>query len=253
MHRLISRSLLVLSLLACVGAALAQEKPTPRAVIDAYLKEIGGKEELRKVKSQRTRGTIAFTAARLKGTFELLQARPNKSLLITDVAGIGKIREGYDGKVGWSLAPIVGANVSSGQELAEKAEDSDLAGDLHEDKNYKSMENLGQVTFAGKKCWKLKFVRNSGAELIEYYDVATKLRAGSERAAKTIAGSATVTTTVLEYKTFGRLKQMSKFKQVLPDTEAVTEISSVEYDRVEDKAFELPAEIKELVNKAKNE
>jgi hypothetical protein len=243
--KLISRSLLSLFLLA--GAAGAQDKPTPREVIDAYLKAIGGKDELEKVKSLRTKGKMAFRAAGQTATFELLQMRPNKSLLVTDLAGVAKIRAGYDGKVGWSSNPVTGASLYKGQELAEKAEDSDLAGDLHLDKNYKSMENLGEATFDKKKCWKLKFVRNSGAEVIEYYDQATKLRAGSEREMRTPAGTTRVVTTVLEYKAFGKLKHMARFKQTLPDTDVVTEITSVEYDKVDDKAFALPPEIQALL------
>jgi zinc protease len=245
--KLNSRSLLALLLLA--GAACAQDKPTPREVVDAYLKAIGGKAELEKVKSLRTKGTMTFRAAGQNATFELLQMRPNRSLLITDLAGVAKIRAGYDGKVGWSSNPVTGAALYKGQELAEKAEDSDLAGDLHEAKNYKSMENLGEATFDKKKCWKLKFVRNSGAEVIEYYDAATKLRAGSEREMRLPGGTARVVTTVLEYKTFGKLKHMARFRQTLPDTDVITEIASVEYDKVEEKAFALPADVQALLNK----
>ncbi|MFO0841519.1 MAG: hypothetical protein U0797_03830 [Gemmataceae bacterium] len=177
--------------------------------------------------------------------------RPNKTLLVTDLAGVAKIREGFDGKVGWSLNPVTGAALTKGQELTEKAEDADLSGDLHLDKNYKSMENLGEVTFDKKKCWKLKFVRNSGVEVIEYYDVATKLRAGSEREMRTPGGTARVVTTILEYKTFGKLKHMGRIRQNLPDTDVLTEISSVEYDKVDEKAFALPPEIQAALEEEK--
>ncbi len=241
--------LLLLVLLGSTSVAQAQEKPTAREVIDAYLKEIGGKEELQKIKSQRSKGTVTFAGLPQKATFELIQARPNKSLLITELAGLATIKQGFDGKVGWVINPVTGAKLIEGDELTELIVDSDLDGDLHEDKNYQSIENLGEVTFNKKKCWKLKFVRKKGSEVIEYYDVATKLRAGSERSMRTIAGTTRVTTIIEEYKQFGKIKQMSKFRQTLPDSDVVTTIESVEYNKVEDKEFALPAEIKTLVEK----
>ena len=107
-------------------------------------------------------------------------------------------------------------------------------------------EVVGTAKFGGKRCYKVRLVRKSGAELIEYYDVATKLRVGSERKTKTEEGPVTLTTVILEYKTFGKVKHMSKFKQTMPGTEMITEVTSVEQNKVEDKVFALPAAIKKL-------
>ncbi|MFO0841520.1 MAG: hypothetical protein U0797_03835 [Gemmataceae bacterium] len=68
MFKLYSGSLFALLLLT--GLARAQGKPSPRQVIDDYLKAIGGKDELERVKSLRTRGTMTFRVAGQRATFE---------------------------------------------------------------------------------------------------------------------------------------------------------------------------------------
>jgi hypothetical protein len=60
----------------------------------------------------------------------------------------------------------------------------------------------------------------------------------------------TSTTTVKEYKHFGDLYLPCKISQKASGLETVMTITDTEYDSVPDSAFELPKDVKTLLNKA---
>ena len=66
------------------------------------------------------KGTLTIPANGMTGAVEMYAARPNKSFTKTTVAGIGDIAEGFDGKTAWSMSPMTGPMLATGEELAQK-------------------------------------------------------------------------------------------------------------------------------------
>ena len=56
------------------------------------------------------------------------------------------------------------------------------------------MTTLGTIDFEGRPCYKVRLVRKTGGEDIEFYDVATGLKAGSITTRETPMGTITGTT-----------------------------------------------------------
>ena len=134
-----------------------------------------------------------------------------------------------------------------GKQLDEKRFDSEFHGELRSDNRYVSLTTLEQVDFEGRPCYKIRLVRKTGGEDIEFYDVATGLKAGSITTRETQMGTVTGTAVESDYKKFGNLLQPTMVKSQIGGLQQVITITAVDYDNVPASVFELPAGIKALL------
>jgi hypothetical protein len=229
------------------AAPAAASLPTAQSILDRHVEAVGGRKVLMALKSIHTVGAMTIPANGMSGSIEVFAARPNKMLAKTTIAGIGEISEGFDGTHSWSISPMTGPMLATGEELAQKAFDADFDGPLNVAARYTSIKTLEKTTFDGRPCYKLSMVRKDGGEDIEFYDVASGLKAGSIVSRKSPMGTVTATSTIGEYKKFGDLMQPTSVKQSTTGVEIVTTFSVVEYDKVAPETFEPPAVIKALI------
>src|SRR5215213_3535856 len=93
--------------------------PTAQEVLDKYVKAIGGRDAILKIKSWKSSGTVELAPMGVKGTVETISAAPGRSLTRMNLAGLGEFVEGFDGTIAWSVNPIQGNREKSGTELAQ--------------------------------------------------------------------------------------------------------------------------------------
>lgn len=221
--------------------------PSGRSILDKHVAAIGGREAILAHKSTHALGTLAMPSTGLSGALEIFGAHPNKTLLKISLGGVGEVLEGFDGTHGWSLSPMTGPMLLEGRQLDEKRFDSDFYSDLRSESRYASVTTLERVDFEGRPCYKVRLVRKSGGEDIEFYDVATGLKAGTTTTRETQMGTVTGTTIESEYRKFGNLLQPTKVVSHIGGLDQVITISSIEYDRVPPSVFDLPQGIKALL------
>ena len=71
--------------------------------------------------------------------------------------------------------------LKTGNELEEKKFDADFDSELRDDSRYEYYKTVEKTTFEGRPVYKVALKRKGGTtEDIEYYDVETGLKAGSE-------------------------------------------------------------------------
>ena len=186
-------------------------------------------------------------SAGLTGTLEIFAARPNKSLVKVSLPGVGEVSEGFDGTHGWSLSPMTGPILLEGRQLEEKRFDAEFHSELRDSTRYSSMTTLERTAFEGRQCYKVRLVRTTGGEDVEFYDVETGLKAGSITTRETQMGSVTATTVETDYRRFADLLQPTTIRNQVAGVQQVITIAAVEYDNVPGSTFELPAPIKALV------
>ena len=221
--------------------------PPARTIIDRHIEAIGGRKAVLAHTSTRATGSWNVAAQGMNGTFELLAAKPDKVVLRIVLGGIGELLDGFDGTHGWSMSPMTGPALAEGKELEQKRFDADFYGDLHDPARYDSIRTVERTTFAGRPCYKLSLVRKDGGEDIEFYDVATGLRAGGIGSRETQMGTITATEIRGDYKKFGNLLQPTSITQSAMGIEQVLTFSAFEYDTVAPGAFEPPPAIKALI------
>ena len=142
---------------------------------------------------------------------------------------------------------MTGPMLLEGRQLDEKRFDSEFHGELRQDDRYVSLTTLEKVDFEGRPCYKIRLVRKTGGEDIEFYDVATGLKAGSITSRETHMGTITGTTVETGYKKFGNLLQPTSVKSQVGGLQQVVTITAVDYDKVPAAIFDLPAGIKALL------
>ena len=229
------------------ASKMAEALPPAQEIIDRHIEAVGGRKAIESLNSVSIKGSITIPANGMSGTVEVFAARPNKTLVKTTLAGIGDIAEGFDGTVAWSMSPMTGPMLVTGEELEEKKFYANFDGALGIASRYESIKTLEKTTFEGKPVYKVALTRKGGADDIDFYDVESGLKVGSINERKNPMGTISVTSAYSDYKKFGDLLQPTVLTQTMTGVQMVTRFTSIEYNKVDPAVFELPAEIKALV------
>jgi hypothetical protein len=242
-------SLIAWGLVARPQARPAQALPTPAEVFAHHVAAIGGEAAYKKVRSVHARGRFEVRAQGIGGDLELFSARPAKLLYRVNVPGIGRIENGYNGAVGWTVSPLSGPELLTGRQLTEAADDAWFDGPLHGPDHVRDAETLARVEFDGHPAFKLHVVLKSGQDEVEYFDETTGFQIGSEASRATPQGVVPTVNILRDYRKFGALMQATTFVQRALGFEQVVTIASCEYDAVPDATFDLPADVLALMRK----
>ena len=221
--------------------------PPAREVIDRHIREIGGREAILKQTSTHAVGTVSLPAAGLTGQMEAFHAKPNKFLQRMTLPGIGVVEEGFDGVVGWSVSPLTGPSVLEGRQLEQRQFDADFFEELKAADRYQSITIVEKTTFEERPVYKIRLVKKTGEEDIEFYDTESGLKVGTMTTRESPMGAMQGTTSYADYKQFGPLRQPTTMKVSIMSTQMLMSIVKVEYGTVDPSVFALPAQIKALV------
>ena len=233
---------------AVEGASRASQDalPAARDIVARHIKAIGGEAALAAINSMRIRGRLEIPSQKIVGDLEVLTARPAKQVYRVSVPSIGKIENGYDGLIGWSVSPAAGPELMSGRQLTEAADDAWFDGPLHAPGHVRELTTLARTDFDGKASYKVHVVYASGSERIEYFDANTGLQIGEESARATPQGVVQSVSILRDYRKFGQLLHASTLVQRALGFEQILTLTSCEYNVVPVSAFEPPAEVRAL-------
>ncbi len=243
----------------CVGAAVlftvgalraADELPKADSILDKYVEVTGGKAAYAKIHTEVTTGTMEMSAMGLKGSMVIYAAEPDKQLAEITFEGIGKIQEGSDGDVAWSLSAMQGPRVKEGDEKAAALEQARFHGEARWRDVYPKAETIGVEQVDGKDCYKISLTRKSGTPQTHWYDKQTNLLVKVSSTVKTAMGELSSETFPTDYRKEGELLLPHKIKLNAAGQDLLITIDKVQQntDIAKDK-FELPAEIKALLKK----
>lgn len=221
--------------------------PPAREIIDRHIREVGGRDAILAHSSMRVVGTASMPAAGLSGKLEIYHAKPNKFLQRVTFPGLGQIEEGFDGKVGWSTSALTGPILFEGKQLEERAFDAEFYDELKTADRYASITTLERTTFEERPVYKVRLVKKTGGEDVEFYDVETGLKAGGMATRESPMGPMQGTTAYGDYKKFGTLRQPSTMKMTTLNVQMVMSIAALEYDTVDPAIFTPPPQIKALI------
>jgi len=228
------------------SAPRQESLPPARDIVSRHIKAIGGEAALAAINSMRIRGRLEIPSQKIVGDLEVLTARPAKQLYRVTVPSIGRIENGYDGAVGWSLSPAAGPELLAGRQLTEAADDAWFDGPLHAPGHVRELITLARTDFDGKPAYKVRVVYASGSEQIEYFDTNTGLQIGAESARAMPQGVVQSVSILRDYRKFGQLLQASTLVQRALGFEQIVTVTSCEYNVVPSVAFDPPAEVRAL-------
>lgn len=246
--------------LAAVSLALAaplraQALPDARQLLEKHIEAVGGRAAVEGRQSVKITSTLDFPAVGLTGTGVTVVARPNRVAATMEFAGVGQIKSGFDGTVGWSTSPMTGPSLSEGEELEQTREAAgflESVFQVSEPSEYRALETVERTEMGGRPCWKVKLTRASGRESFACFDVETGLIVGSQRKQVSRMGEMEMVSVLSDYKDFGGVKVATRTSLTVGPQTINATVTAVEWNAAEPNAFELPAEIKTLVGAASN-
>lgn len=88
----------------------ASFKSTPQAdqIMERYIKAVGGREALERLKNRVSVGTCTYPFQGLSGKVVIYEEAPDKSSLQIEIPNLGTTKEVFDGKRGWAQNSLMG-------------------------------------------------------------------------------------------------------------------------------------------------
>ncbi|MBM3907450.1 MAG: DUF4412 domain-containing protein [Gemmatimonadetes bacterium] len=240
-------ALAVASLLPALASA--QALPDGKALLAKHVAAIGGREAMEKHTSLHMTGTFSMAAMGIEGPVHMYRAKPSMMLQQITLGSFGEMTTGFDGTTAWSINPMAGASLLSGEQAAQMKQQADFFSDFPDPAKYTTIETLGLEDFEGRKCYKVKLVRaDDKSEAIQFFDAETGLAAGMVRTMENPQmGKIEITMVMSDYKDQGGVKMPGKMVQRTPQGDVVLTFTSYEWDKVDAKTFELPDAVKSMV------
>ena len=134
--------------------------PTVDQILERYVKARGGERALNRITTRKRAGVVEV--AGMRGTFELYEASPNKSLLRgTMPLPLGSLHQGFDGTVGW-VKNQTGVFEMRGEGLAQAKLESDFFADTRLKEQFKTISVTGRVREDNRDLYLLEGVRADG-------------------------------------------------------------------------------------------
>lgn len=156
------------------GATPAPQGMTARDVLDNYVKAIGGKEALEKVKDVRRVYTTKVQG--MPATLVESNAAPNKYAMEMKMGDMLLQRIKYDGGEKAKLESFMGEKELVDTDLDEVLANAYTFPELHYDELQYSARLLGIVDVEGAKAYRVNVKTISGGGFDEYYDTTTGLK-----------------------------------------------------------------------------
>jgi hypothetical protein len=205
----------------------AVKLPGAKKILANYVKAIGGKKAVKKIKTRISKGTIEISPMGIKGTVEAYTAAPDKSYSAGSLTGIGQLVEAYDGKNGWSMNPLQGTRDKSGQELLQSKLAADFYRDINLVKLYSKMEVKGIEKVGDKDAYVVIATPDGIPPETFYFDTVSGLLVRSDSTAITPEGNAEIKTFYDDYREVDGVKIPFKMRALLPQFELVTTLTEV--------------------------
>ncbi|NOT47523.1 MAG: hypothetical protein HOP17_07205 [Acidobacteria bacterium] len=168
--------------------------PTAKEVIDQYVKALGGREAIQKIKSRVMSGTVEFVPMNLKGTFEIYAAPEYRTYTKLSIGGIGDMIEGSDDKTSWAVNPIQGSRDRTGTELLQIRQSNNFYRDVKLEQLFPKLEFKGIEKVGDREVYVITAAAEDVPSETWYFDTQTGLMLRSDMTAVTPEGKQQMTT-----------------------------------------------------------
>lgn len=241
--RALGLPLVVVVLSLAATAADTPVAPSAAQIFDRYVEALGGRAALEKIKSRVMKGKIELSLMPgLSAPFEVQAKAPNKEVSGFELGGFGAIREGYDGKVAWSLAPFQGVKEKTGAELARVQRTKLFPRELRMREGYTRWEAKGAAKVDTVDAWVIEAAPKEGKPDHLYFDQKSGLLLREESIIEGPAGEMTFQVDFGDYRAVDGVKLPFRMKVPKP-VEVALEIRFDEVKQnveIADTAFEKP-------------
>lgn len=230
--------------------AAAADLPKGEALLDKYIEVTGGKAAHAKIHSDMTTGTMEFKAMGLKGKITTYGAEPDKKYSEVLLDGIGKMQEGVNGGVAWSMSAMQGPRVKEGDEKTETLLQAKFNSDLNWRDLFITAETVGVETVDGKECYKVVLTPKTGSPSTRWFDKESNLLVKLSMTSKSPMGEIQSDMLVSDYRKEGDILLPHKMIVKAGPMEFEATVDTVQHNpEIPKDRFDIPDEVKALLKK----
>ncbi|MEQ1904668.1 MAG: hypothetical protein ABL888_10810 [Pirellulaceae bacterium] len=254
MNRVWMSCLAIVCAMATTNVVQGQDLPDAKTVISKHLAAIGSVDEMKAAKSMLTEATMSMPGGPngdMSASVKMKQ-KDGKAVSIIEIDQLGQMRQGTDGKVFWSLNPFTGPQLMDKESLGANAEEMAFVFPA-----VKWLDQLDKIKVVGleevdgKKCYKLDF-EGDKSTTSRYFDKDTMLISKTSTVVEQMGQTMDIDVFTSDYKKVGGFMIAHKQVTATPQGEMTMTMEKIEINAdLDDADFELPKEIKDLVEKKK--
>jgi hypothetical protein len=238
---------------AAPAPATATDLPSANTIQDKFIAASGGREAWEKITTRTMTGTMEVAAFGMKGTIKTYQKAPNLLRVETDIPGVEKSVQVFDGTIGWATSTNMGARLLSGDELTELKRQATFNAELHPEKLYKTIEVAGKEDLDGKPHFRVVYTPETGNPVVNYFDAESGMLTKIITKATTQMGEVESTSRVSDYRDVGgmiKLPHKATIAMTGQPMEIVMNSEKIEVNaEIPAAMFEPADEIKKLLDK----
>ena len=184
-------------------AKVVPAEVTPKTIIDAYIKAIGGKKAILEVKDVTTKMNTKVQGAELSIVTQ--QKTPNKYAMSVTMGKIVVQKEAYDGVKG-RQSSAQGKSELTGEGLEQIKSQAVMFIEMQYEKLGYKLNLAGVENIEGKDAYKLEIKSPKGQKITEYYDVSSGLKIRKMETSNTEMGPLVQITDIVDYKEVNGVK-----------------------------------------------
>jgi len=234
-----------------IGAA-QEPLPPAESILERYVAVTGGRGAYEQLKTEIRTVTLELKPRDLRFAVTTYRARPNRMYTVTEIPGIGKVEEGVDGDVAWSLAAARGATLKQGAERDFALYGARLDGEVNWADWFPKAETAGIEEFEGRPCYKLLLTQKNGEQHSRWYDKESGFLVRLILQVKLPQGQFPMEMRLYDYRDAGGLKVAHRTVRIMPGQEMESRVEKVEANvPIDPSRFDLPEAVKSLVEKPK--
>jgi len=244
-HPLLAGILVAGALVA--GGIPAQAAPEREAdalaLFERFTEAMGGRQSMEKLASFRQRSELTIIGQNLTLPLTAVYRSPDKFYMETSLPGIGLSRQGYNGKTGWSMDPVLGYRELADAELEMLRQNVALAKMADFAVAFTAMERLPDQTQGGETVAVVRAVNGSGHADRLYFSTQSGLLRGWDTVAEAgPVGSVPVKMRFSDYREAGSLRVPFRTEVKTPAFDSVVSVKEMETNiEVDPAIFEPPA------------
>lgn len=226
-----------------VKPASKKDLPALPFVIAEMTDALGGEKTIRAHSHRTLSGTTELVGLPMKGDYVQKASAPDRSLVVMHLGDM-LVRQGFDGKVGWSDTSMTGKQIMTGPAADLLRQQAQFYGPLDLTNAYREVSVAGFAAFDGKECVELKLVGRSGSASFLYIDAETYLSAGTRVSIQTPVGLVETKTYLRHYRDFGGFMTPTEIYIESSVQRQLIRIDKVTFDEIPASEYSRPPDAK---------
>lgn len=240
-----------LAVLLCASASFAADLPDGTGLLNRSIEKMGGEAAFAKIKALTMTGKVDFVGHNLGGPVSIYQ-QGDKSYTVIEFPGLGKVEEGYDGKVAWEMNALQGPRIKEGDEKVAATRMSRMNSLSSWKELYKEARTVGEETIGGKLAWKVEMIPVEGKPETFFFDKESVLLVRTSQVVATALGDIPAEADLGDYRAVdGVLAPFSMTEKAMNQTIAMHFEKIVWNPEIPPDRFDLPPAVKALAEKGK--